>query len=102
MIEEKLGIKVTALALPYGLANDHVREVAAKAGYEMVFTVNGEKVGFSTPMEALGRYVVQASQPKLFKTATTFEGTPTAPASALAGLHPHNDAPPAVAAGPAR
>jgi peptidoglycan/xylan/chitin deacetylase (PgdA/CDA1 family) len=102
MIEERLGIKVTALALPYGLANDHVREVAAKAGYEMVFTVNGEKVGFSTPMEALGRYVVQAHQPKLFKMATTFEGTPAAPASAFAVHEPHNDAPPAEAAGTAR
>jgi peptidoglycan/xylan/chitin deacetylase (PgdA/CDA1 family) len=102
MIEEKLGIKVTALALPYGLANDHVRQVAAKAGYEMVFTVNGQKVGFNTPMEALGRYVVQANQPKLFKMATTFEGTLAGPASVLAGLHPHNDAPPAVAEGPAR
>jgi peptidoglycan/xylan/chitin deacetylase (PgdA/CDA1 family) len=102
MIEEKLGIKVTALALPYGLANDHVREVAAKAGYEMLFTVNNQQVGFSTPIEALGRYVVQANQPKLFKMATTFEGTPTAPVSAVAGLHPHNDAPPAVAEGPAR
>jgi peptidoglycan/xylan/chitin deacetylase (PgdA/CDA1 family) len=101
MLEEKLGIKVTALALPYGLANDHVREVAAKAGYEMVFTVNGEKVGFSTPLEALGRYVVQANQPKLFKVATTFEGMPAAPASALVAHHPHHDAPPAVAAGPA-
>jgi len=100
MIEEKLGIKVTALALPYGLANEHVREVAAKAGYEMLFTVNGQQVGFSTPMEALGRYVVQANQPKLFKTATTFEGTPTTPASAVAGVHPHNDGPPAVAEGP--
>jgi peptidoglycan/xylan/chitin deacetylase (PgdA/CDA1 family) len=96
-IEERLGIKVIALALPYGLANDHVREVAGKAGYEMVFTVNGEKAGFSTPMEALGRYVVQANQPKLFKVATTFEGTPTAAASTLAAHHPHTDAPSAPA-----
>ncbi len=102
MLEEKLGINVTALALPYGLANDHVREVAAKVGYEMGFTVNGEKVGFSTPMEALGRYVVQANQPKLFKVATIFEGTPAAPAATLAVHHPLNDASPAVAAGPAR
>ena len=78
-----------------------MREVAARAGYEMVFTVNGQKIDFSTPMEALGRYVVQANQPKLFKVATTFEGTPAAPGSALAA-HPHHDAPPAVAADPAR
>jgi peptidoglycan/xylan/chitin deacetylase (PgdA/CDA1 family) len=102
IIEEKLGVRVTAFALPYGLTNDHVRDVATRAGYEAVFTVNGEKIGFRTPMEALGRYVVQASQPKLFKTATTFEGSPAAPASALVAHHPPVDDPPPIATGPSR
>lgn len=75
VLEDHLGIKVTALALPYGAANDHVREVAAKAGYEMLFTVNGEKIGFGTPEGALGRYMVQGNQPKIFTTATNFGGT---------------------------
>jgi len=74
MLETRLGIKVTALALPYGLANDRVRQAAIEAGYEMLFTVNGQKICFGTPMEALGRYMVQADQPKLFATATTFAG----------------------------
>lgn len=73
-LEERLGIQVTALALPYGAANEHVREVAAKAGYEMLFTVNGAKIGFSTPEGALGRYMVQGNQPKVFTAATSFGG----------------------------
>jgi peptidoglycan/xylan/chitin deacetylase (PgdA/CDA1 family) len=76
MIEEKLGVKVSALALPYGLANDKVREGAAKAGYEMLFTVNGQKINFDTPMNALGRYIIQANNPALFTTATTFDRQP--------------------------
>ena len=74
ILEEHLGIKVTALALPYGAANDHVREVAAKAGYEMLFTVNGEKIGASTSESALGRYLVRGGQPKFFTAATNFGG----------------------------
>jgi len=73
-LEDHLGIKVNALALPYGAANDHVREVAAKAGYEMLFTVNGEKIGAGTPENALGRYLIQGNQPKIFTTATNFGG----------------------------
>ena len=93
LLEEKLGIKVTALALPFGLGNEQVRRTAAEAGYEMAFTVNGQKIGFGTPMDALGRYMVQANQPKLFTTATTFEGAgagggPGAARLALADLCP--------------
>ena len=84
IIEQRLGIHITALALPYGLANDHVREVAAKAGYEMVFTVNGQKVDFDTPMQTLGRYMVQGNQPKLFQTATTFSNHRESPNPATA------------------
>jgi peptidoglycan/xylan/chitin deacetylase (PgdA/CDA1 family) len=71
-LETRLGIKVTAMALPYGLANDQVREMAANAGYEMVFTVNGEKIGFGTPMNSLGRYIIPSNQPKIFATAIAF------------------------------
>ena len=81
MIETRLGIKVTALALPYGLGNGTVREFAKEAGYEMVFTVNGVKDSFETSMDALGRYMVQANQPKLFTNAITFEGSDGTPAA---------------------
>ena len=74
MLESRLGIKVTALALPYGASSPQVREMAVKAGYEMVFTVNGGKVSFDTPMDALGRYIVVSNQPKIFNAALTFQG----------------------------
>ena len=76
MLEKRLGIKVTALALPYGLSNEHVREVALKAGYEMIFTVNGEKISFDTPMDALGRWIVVSNQPKIFQAAIAFREGP--------------------------
>ena len=92
-LEQQLGIEVKALALPFGLANDQVREAAARAGYEMLFTVNGQKICFATPMNSLNRYMVQANQPKLFATMITFEGgggtnAPATTALALADLHP--------------
>jgi len=83
-LEDHLGIKVNALALPYGAANDHVREVAAKAGYEMLFTVNGEKIGAGTPANALGRYLIQGNQPKIFASATNFGGGAVASSRAAA------------------
>lgn len=81
ILEQHLGIKITALALPYGAANDHVREVAAKAGYEMLFTVNGEKIGASTSESALGRYMIRGGQPKIFTAATNFGGGGGAPST---------------------
>lgn len=97
MIEEKLGVKVSALALPYGLANDKVREAAAKAGYEMLFTVNGQKINFDTPMNALGRYIIEANNPTLFTMATTFDRQPLVRTSTPAVANP-----PSVGAGGSR
>ncbi|MGB8169597.1 MAG: polysaccharide deacetylase family protein [Chthoniobacteraceae bacterium] len=72
MLEQKLGLKVTALAVPYERYDDHVKEMAEKAGYEMVFTVNGEKLAYDTPANALGRYMIQSNEPKIFASAVTF------------------------------
>ena len=33
IIEQKLGVKVNCFAVPYGYYNEHVKEVAMKAGY---------------------------------------------------------------------
>ena len=89
-LEGRLGIKVTALALPYGLSNGHVREVATKAGYEMIFTVNGEKIAFDTPMDALGRWVVVSNQPKIFQAAITFREGQGSGGTAVASLSPES------------
>jgi hypothetical protein len=50
-----------------------VQEVAAKAGYEMLFAVNGEKLTCDTPSNALGRYMIVSNQPKIFASAVTFD-----------------------------
>ena len=86
MLERQLGIKVTALALPYGSSNPHVREMAVKAGYEMIFTVNGGKLRFDTPLDALGRYIIPANQPKIFAAAVSFDGHPGAGSASVAAL----------------
>jgi hypothetical protein len=46
--------------------------MARKAGYEMIFTVNGQKIDSQTPMETLGRYVIQSNAPKIFAQALQF------------------------------
>lgn len=72
-LEQELGIAVKAFALPYGCYDDHVLEVAKKAGYEAVFTVRGRKVDYSTPMDQAGRYIVMSNRPELFAKAIQFD-----------------------------
>ena len=72
MLEQRLGIKIDALALPYGFYNAHVQEMAAKAGYEAIFTVYGQKIGYSSANNALGRFMIEANKPKIFASAVHF------------------------------
>ncbi len=69
MIEQKLGVKVNCLAVPYGFHNDHVREVTIKAGYEALFTVYGQPISMHTPLNSVGRYLMEANKPKTFTDA---------------------------------
>lgn len=39
ILEEKMGIKVTLLAWPFGIYNDYLENEAARAGYVMAFTI---------------------------------------------------------------
>ena len=73
MLEQRLGINVNTLALPYGRYNAHVQEVAKKAGYAAVFTVYGQKIGRSSPPSALGRYMIEANKPQVFASAVRFD-----------------------------
>jgi peptidoglycan/xylan/chitin deacetylase (PgdA/CDA1 family) len=73
-LEEQLGISVEALALPYGRHDEHVREIAKKAGYEAVFTVEGQKITYATPLDSVGRYIIDSSKPKVFAEAIRFGG----------------------------
>ena len=72
MLEQRLGVKVEALALPYGFYNAHVQEVARKAGYDAIFTVYGQKISHGSPNNALGRYMIEANKPKIFASAVNF------------------------------
>jgi hypothetical protein len=74
-LEKELGISVEALALPYGRHDEHVREIAKKAGYEAVFTVEGQKITYATPLDTVGRYIIDSSKPKVFAEAVRFGGS---------------------------
>lgn len=74
IIEQKLGVKVNCFAVPYGYYNEHVKEVAMKAGYEALFTVYGQKLTYGSPMDSLGRYMIEANKPKVFADAVNFGG----------------------------
>src|ERR1700730_4286062 len=69
MIEQKLGVKVNCFAVPYGFHNDHIRDVAIKAGYEALFTVYGQPITIHTPLSSVGRYLMEANKPKTFTDA---------------------------------
>ncbi len=75
IIEQKLGVKVNCFAVPYGYYNEHVKEIARKAGYEALFTVYGQKLTFGSPLDSLGRYMIEGNKPKVFAEAIDFGGT---------------------------
>ncbi len=78
VIEQKLGVKVNCFAVPYGFYNGHVKDVAMKAGYEALFTVYGQPITFRSPMDSLGRYLMEANKPKTFAGAVSAIATTAA------------------------
>jgi len=76
IIENQLGIQVTALAYPYGLHNEVVRAAGLKAGYEALFTVYGQTLSWGVPADAIGRYAIESTHPKVFADAIRFGGGP--------------------------
>jgi peptidoglycan/xylan/chitin deacetylase (PgdA/CDA1 family) len=89
LLEQRLGIKVNCFAVPFGSYNEHVKEVARNAGYEAMFTVYGQPITWTSPMDALGRYAIEANKPKVFedavKTIASSTGGPGGPAVAAVG-----------------
>src|SRR5256886_526543 len=69
LLEQRLGIKVNCFAVPFGNYNDHVKEIARNAGYEAMFTVYGQPITWTSPLNALGRYAIEANKPKVFEDA---------------------------------
>ena len=73
-LESKLGIRVNCFAVPYGYYNGRVKEVAKRAGFEAIFTVYGQKLTYGSPLDSLGRYMIEANKPKVFEEAINFGG----------------------------
>ena len=84
VLEQKLGIKVTCFAVPYGFYNDQAKQIAKNAGYEAVFTVYGQPITYHSPLDSLGRYMIEANKPKVFADAVKMIGTSTGGAAAVA------------------
>ncbi len=89
LLEQRLGIRINCFAVPFGTYNEHVKEIARNAGYESMFTVYGQPITYTSPMNALGRYAIEANKPKVFEDAVkmiaTSSGGPGAPAVAEVG-----------------
>ena len=83
ILEQKLGIKIVAFAFPYGTHNEVVRKMAKEAGYEALFTVYGQHMGFDAPMDQLGRYAFDARHREIFKMAVNFGANEVAVPSAV-------------------
>jgi peptidoglycan/xylan/chitin deacetylase (PgdA/CDA1 family) len=77
LLEQRLGIKVNCFAVPFGSYNEQVKELARNAGYEAMFTVYGQPITFTSPMDALGRYAIEANKPKVFEDAVKMIGAST-------------------------
>jgi len=84
LLEQRLGIKVNCFAVPFGNYNEHVKELARSAGYEAMFTVYGQPITFTSPLDSLGRYAIEANKPKVFVDAVKMIGTSSGGASAVA------------------
>ena len=77
LLEQRLGIKVNCFAVPFGNYNEHVKELARNAGYEAMFTVYGQPITFTSAMDSLGRYAIEANKPKVFEDAVKMIGAST-------------------------
>lgn len=89
LLEQRLAIKVNCFAVPFGNYNEHVKEMARNAGYEAMFTVYGQPITWTSPLDALGRYAIEANKPKVFEDAVKLiassTGGPGGPAVAAVG-----------------
>jgi peptidoglycan/xylan/chitin deacetylase (PgdA/CDA1 family) len=84
LLEQRLGIKVNCFAVPFGNYNEHVKELARNAGYEAMFTVYGQPITFTSAMDSLGRYAIEANKPKVFEDAVKMIATSAGGGAAVA------------------
>lgn len=64
-------------AYPYGIYSKDIVAMAEEFGYEALFTVNGQKSGWETPITEIGRYDVTTENCVNFGPALAFHGTST-------------------------
>ena len=81
VLEQRLGIKVNALAYPFGNHTAEARALVKEAGYEAAFTVYGQRLGYQSPADQLGRYAVDAGKPQIFKDALQMIGGGVSPSA---------------------
>ncbi|MDQ3621489.1 MAG: polysaccharide deacetylase family protein [Verrucomicrobiota bacterium] len=77
VLEEKLGIRVSTIAYPFGLHNEKVHAACREAGYEAGFTTYGQRLGHTASAFALGRYDIttrDAQGRDSFSVAISFQG----------------------------
>src|SRR5882762_177749 len=86
LLEQRLGIKVNCFAVPFGNYNDHVKELARNTGYEAMFTVYGQPITFTSPLDSIGRYAIEANKPKVFEDAVKMIATSTGGGAAVAEI----------------
>src|SRR5437762_8289797 len=84
LLEQRLGIKVNCFAVPFGNYNEHVKELARNAGYEAMFTVYGQPITFTSPLDSIGRYAIEANKPKVFAYAVNMIGASSGGGTAVA------------------
>jgi peptidoglycan/xylan/chitin deacetylase (PgdA/CDA1 family) len=84
LLEQRLGIKVNCFAVPFGNYNQHVKDIARNSGYEAMFTVYGQPITFTSPMDSIGRYAIEANKPKVFDDAIKMIATSTGGGTAVA------------------
>src|ERR1043166_7623094 len=86
LLEKRLGIKANCFAVPFGNYNEHVKELARNAGYEAMFTVYGQPITFTSAMDSLGRYAIEANKPKVFDDAVKMIGASTSGGTPVAEI----------------
>jgi peptidoglycan/xylan/chitin deacetylase (PgdA/CDA1 family) len=88
LLEQRLGIKVNCFAVPFGNYNERVKELARNAGYEAMYTVYGQPITFTSPMDSIGRYAIEANKPKVFADAVSMIGASSGGGTAVAEVGP--------------
>ena len=90
LLEQRLGIKVNCFAVPFGNYNENVKEIARNSGYEAMFTVYGQPITFTSPLDSIGRYAIEANKPKVFADAVKMIGTSSGGGTAVAEVGAEN------------